>query len=154
MLFFVIDFCTCDGSGYPHYYTPDGALIDFMGTCKYTLWNSTIPNDRCEFRVETKNERRYRNNNVAWTRFIDFYIKNIKIRILKGGTTVVSVFYNYFIIVFYIYEPIFHDDQIYCKKKTKKTTEYRNKTTFPPQVIDEVYHIRVHLPMSGNEIHS
>ena len=120
MLFFVIDFCTCDGSGYPHYYTPDGALIGFMGTCKYTLWNSTIPNDRCEFRVETKNERRYRNNNVAWTRFIDFYIKNIKIRILKGGTTVVSVFYNYFIIVFYIYEPIFHDDQIYCKKKQKK----------------------------------
>ena len=39
------------------------------------------------------------------------------------------------------------------KKKNKKT-EYRNKTTFPPQVIDEVYHIRVHPPMSGNEIHS
>ena len=100
MLFFVIDFCTCDGSGDQHYYTPDGALIRFMGTCKYTLWSSTIPNDRCDFRVETKNERRYGNNtvygnnNVVWTRFIDFYIKNLKIRILKGGTTLVSVFYN------------------------------------------------------------
>jgi hypothetical protein len=62
---FFIDFCICDGSGDPHYYTPDGALIHFMGTCKYTLWNSTIPNDRCEFRVETKNERRYGNNDVA-----------------------------------------------------------------------------------------
>jgi hypothetical protein len=49
------------------YYTPDGAVIHFMGTCKYTLWNSTIPNDRCEFRVETKNERRSGNNNVLNT---------------------------------------------------------------------------------------
>jgi hypothetical protein len=36
MLFFVIDFCICDGSSDPHYYTPDGAVIHFMGTCKYT----------------------------------------------------------------------------------------------------------------------
>jgi hypothetical protein len=157
MLFFVIDFCICDGSSDPHYYTPDGAVIHFMGTCKYTLWNSTIPNDRwgkgkgyiisikpywtlyfrnkqlntyywvliqeipklnlnldkkyymmkrhrkytlwnstipndrCEFRVETKNERRSGNNNVAWTRFIDFYMQNTTIRILRGGTTLVSV---------------------------------------------------------------
>ena len=61
-----------------------------MGTCKYTLWNSTIPNDRCEFRVETKNERRYGNNDVAYTRFIDFYMQNTKIRILKGGTTLID----------------------------------------------------------------
>ena len=39
-------------------------------------------------------------------------------------------------------------------KTKQKTTEYRNKTTFPPQVIDEAYHIRVHLPMSGKKIHS
>jgi hypothetical protein len=84
--------CVCSGYGDPHYYTPDGAVIHFMGTCKYTLWKSTIPNDPCEFRVETKNERRYGNNNVAWTRFIDFYMQNTTIRILRGGTTLVSVF--------------------------------------------------------------
>jgi hypothetical protein len=89
-----MDFSPCKRilSSDPHYYTPDGAVIHFMGTCKYTLWKSTIPNDRCEFRVETKNERRYGNNNVAWTRFIDFYMQNTKIRILRGGTTLVSVF--------------------------------------------------------------
>jgi hypothetical protein len=113
MLFFVIDFCICDGSGDPHYYTPDGAVIHFMGTCKYTLWNSTITNDRCEFRVETKNERRSGNNNVAWTRFIDFYMQNTTIRILRGGTTLVSVFYNYFIIVFKYINIFFHGGHIY-----------------------------------------
>jgi hypothetical protein len=70
-----------------------------MGTCKYTLWNSTIANDPCEFRIETKNERRHGNSTVAWTWFIDFYMKNTKIRFLRGGLTLVSVFYNYFIIV-------------------------------------------------------
>ena len=109
----MIDFCTCDGSGDPHYYTPDGAVIHFMGTCKYTLWNSTIANDPCEFRVETKTERRSGNNNVAWTRFIDFYMKNTKIRILRGGTTLVSVIYNYFIIVFKYMNIFFPGGHIY-----------------------------------------
>ena len=84
-----------------------------MGTCKYTLWNSTIANDPCEFRVETKNERRHGNNNVAWTRFIDFYMKNTKIRILRGGTTLVSVIYNYFIIVFKYMNIFFPGSHIY-----------------------------------------
>ncbi|CAC5407900.1 unnamed protein product [Mytilus coruscus] len=83
-------FCTCFGYGDPHYYTPDGAEIHFMGTCKYTLWKSTIPNDACSFRVETKNERRYGQTKVAYTRMIDFFIEQNKIRILQGGTTLLN----------------------------------------------------------------
>ena len=83
-------YCTCSGSGDPHYYTPDGAVIHFMGTCKYTLWQSTIPNDSCEFRVETKNERRYGYTHVAYTRMIDFYTGNTQVRILQGRNVLVS----------------------------------------------------------------
>ena len=61
-----------------------------MGTCKYTLWNSTIANDPCEFRIETKNERRHGNSTVVWTRFIDFYMRNTKIRFLRRGITLVN----------------------------------------------------------------
>ncbi|XP_063443189.1 mucin-2-like isoform X2 [Mytilus trossulus] len=83
-------FCSCEGSGDPHYYTPDGAAIHFMGTCKYTLWKSTIPDDRCEFKVETKNERRGGNTQVSYTRRIDFFFDNSTIRILQGGHTLVN----------------------------------------------------------------
>ncbi|XP_071121949.1 mucin-6-like isoform X4 [Mytilus edulis] len=83
-------FCSCEGSGDPHYYTPDGAAIHFMGTCKYTLWKSTIPDDKCEFKVETKNERRGGNTQVSYTRRIDFYFGNSTIRILQGGHTLVN----------------------------------------------------------------
>ncbi|XP_076105708.1 uncharacterized protein LOC143074038 [Mytilus galloprovincialis] len=83
-------FCSCEGSGDPHYYTPDGAVIHFMGTCKYTLWKSTIPNDQCEFKVETKNERRYGYTHVSYTRMIDFYMGNTQIRFLHGGNVLID----------------------------------------------------------------
>ncbi|VDH91149.1 Hypothetical predicted protein [Mytilus galloprovincialis] len=83
-------FCSCEGSGDPHYYTPDGAVIHFMGTCKYTLWKSTIPNDQCEFKVETKNERRYGYTHVSYTRMIDFYMGNIQVRFLHGGNVLID----------------------------------------------------------------
>lgn len=96
MLFFNIPgYCTCIGSGDPHYYTPDRAEIHFMGTCKYTLWKSVSQDDECAFRVETKNERRYGNTRVAYTRMIDFYIGDTNVRILKGGTTLVRFFHSF-----------------------------------------------------------
>jgi hypothetical protein len=94
--------CVCSGSGDPHYYTPDGALIHFMGTCKYTLWKSTIPNDPCAFRVETKNERRSGwASRVAFTRMIDFYMGKTKISILRHGITLVSKYSNYLVNTFH-----------------------------------------------------
>lgn len=95
-----IGFCSCEGSGDPHYYTPDGAVIHFMGTCKYTLWKSTIPSDQCEFKVETKNERRYGYTHVSYTRMIDFYMGNTQIRFLHGGNVLVRWLYIYNINVF------------------------------------------------------
>ncbi|CAC5407899.1 unnamed protein product [Mytilus coruscus] len=83
-------YCNCIGSGDPHYYTPDGADIHFMGTCKYTLWKSTIPNDKCKFRVETKNEKRGSNIDVSYTRMIDVYVGEYKVRVLKGGNVLVK----------------------------------------------------------------
>lgn len=61
-----------------------------MGTCKYTLWKSTIPNDKCKFRVETKNEIRGSNIDVSYTRMIDVYTGVYKVRVLKGGNVLVS----------------------------------------------------------------
>ena len=61
-----------------------------MGTCKYTLWQSTDPDDSCEFRVETKNEKRSRYSTVSWTRMIDFYMGSTQVRILKGGSVMVG----------------------------------------------------------------
>lgn len=87
---YIAGYCSCIGSGDPHYYTPDGADIHFMGTCKYTLWKSTIPNDKCKFRVETKNEIRSSNTEVSYTRMIDVYAGGYKVRVLKGGNVLVS----------------------------------------------------------------
>lgn len=63
-----------------------------MGTCKYTLWKSIIPNDKCQFRVETKNEIRGSNIDVSYTRMIDVYASGYKVRVLKGGYVLVSSF--------------------------------------------------------------
>lgn len=66
-----------------------------MGTCKYTLWQSVKPDDSCAFRVETKNEKRSIASTVSWTRMIDFFIGNMQVRFLKGGSVMVGYVYMF-----------------------------------------------------------
>lgn len=61
-------------SGDPHYTTFDGKYYDFMGTCLYTLVESTSPIQKDFFRVETENEHRNGDTRVAWVKYARVYL--------------------------------------------------------------------------------
>ncbi|XP_071318951.1 alpha-tectorin-like isoform X2 [Trachinotus anak] len=73
---------TCTISGDPHYYTFDGKLFHFQGTCTYIL-SEQCRLDLPYYRVEGKNEHRG-STHVSWTRLVKVYVYNETIELVKG----------------------------------------------------------------------
>ncbi|KAK3102092.1 hypothetical protein FSP39_008657 [Pinctada imbricata] len=81
--------CRCTGYGDPHYKTYDGQIIDFMGTCQYTLTKSTTDNDTCAFNVEVKNEHRGSNTAVSYTKYVEVDTFSVRATLKKNGKVLV-----------------------------------------------------------------
>uniref|UniRef100_H3A4Z5 Tectorin alpha n=1 Tax=Latimeria chalumnae TaxID=7897 RepID=H3A4Z5_LATCH len=75
---------TCSVSGDPHYYTFDGRLFHFQGTCTYILSEPCRDHRNLTYyRVEAKNENRG-NLQVSWTRLVRVIAYNKEITMVRG----------------------------------------------------------------------
>lgn len=80
---------TCTIAGDPHYYTFDGQLFHFQGTCTYVLsqnCGSGLPH----YRVEGKNENRG-SSRVSWTRLVRVFVHDMEIELVKGHSAQAKV---------------------------------------------------------------
>uniref|UniRef100_A0A673C073 VWFD domain-containing protein n=1 Tax=Sphaeramia orbicularis TaxID=375764 RepID=A0A673C073_9TELE len=85
---------TCTISGDPHYYTFDGAVFHFQGTCTYIL-SEQCGDGQPYYRVEGSNEHRG-STHVSWTRLVKVFVYNETIELVKGrrGAAKVSGYHN------------------------------------------------------------
>uniref|UniRef100_A0A673C8V8 VWFD domain-containing protein n=1 Tax=Sphaeramia orbicularis TaxID=375764 RepID=A0A673C8V8_9TELE len=72
----------CTISGDPHYYTFDGAVFHFQGTCTYIL-SEQCGDGQPYYRVEGSNEHRG-STHVSWTRLVKVFVYNETIELVKG----------------------------------------------------------------------
>ena len=73
---------TCSASGDPHYVTFDGAGHHFQGECEYVLAKDCINGD---FTVHVRNEHRYGNSRVTYTRSVAVRARGLGVvKILAG----------------------------------------------------------------------
>ncbi|XP_041941221.1 alpha-tectorin-like isoform X1 [Alosa sapidissima] len=74
---------TCTISGDPHYYTFDGSVFHFQGTCTYVL-SEACGNGLPYYRIEGKNEHRG-STHVSWTRLVRVWVYDEEIELVKGN---------------------------------------------------------------------
>ncbi|KAI1896404.1 hypothetical protein AGOR_G00094430 [Albula goreensis] len=73
---------TCTIAGDPHYYTFDGRVFHFQGTCTYVL-SEECGDGLPYYRVEGKNENRG-STHVSWTRLVRVFVHGEEIEMVKG----------------------------------------------------------------------
>jgi len=77
--------------GDPHYYTYDGIRIDYQGECRYVASKTCDDNTHFNFTVIIKQEKRYYGrykffgDRVTFIEYVDIYIDDVNIRLLKNG---------------------------------------------------------------------
>lgn len=80
----------CTVSGDPHYSTFDQIMLDYQGTCKHLLINSTSPSVP-QFSIYIRNELRS-SPYVSYVKYLEFVFSNVTYRIQRTGPGQVDVY--------------------------------------------------------------
>ncbi|XP_067432556.1 alpha-tectorin-like [Thunnus thynnus] len=91
---------TCTIAGDPHYYTFDGTLFHFQGTCNYVL-SEQCGHGLPYYRVEGANEHRG-SSRVSWRRLVKVFVYNETIELVKGHRGEAKVNGNFAAAPFYL----------------------------------------------------
>ncbi|KAM6949505.1 IgGFc-binding protein-like [Aplochiton taeniatus] len=79
----------CHVAGDPHYYTFDGIMHTFMGTCTYTLVEVCDPTKVTPFTIVAKNEERGQPD-ASYVRSVTVYLPNANITLQKSRRVLVN----------------------------------------------------------------
>lgn len=91
-----VGFQQCQGAGDPHYLTFDGQRYDFMGTCVYTLVETTFDEVLSmvtglqEFKIQVENEHRGGNTRVSWFKQAFVRVHGLNINIRQGRKVIIN----------------------------------------------------------------
>ena len=67
-------------------------MIHFMGACKYLLTGNVEVNGQPQFQVLVRNEYRWGNTAVSYTRYVECVYDDFTVRLGEGQIITVSVF--------------------------------------------------------------